>query len=303
MSRLALACALLLLAAPAARAESSDAERARALPGKLGLTGFGDMVDARVPKLLSVRGGLNYRVFVTNQDFRSAIDTTRELEVHEFDLYAGVSALGLLDAAIRVPIVYRRDDIDLHGVGEQLQARYDQGVANLDVAGKVSLDLGPISLAPYASGRLPTGDGSLDDLASFELGAAATFTLFNEYLAVHANLSGVTVEEGLQAFRYRLGASIVPFATKPLLVRVYGYGDGLEYEGSADTDFDLDFGVQVIIFQIFQLGAGFTTRVVNAEYISDDLRDRLDFEGVFDDHFDDDGTWALELTAGLAFDF
>jgi hypothetical protein len=303
MSRLSLACALLLLAAPVARAETSDAERARALPGRLGLTGFHDMVDARVPKLLSVRGGLSYRAFVTDQDFRGAIDTTRELETHDVDLYAGVSALGLLDAAIRVPIVYRRDDVDLRGVGEQLQARYDQGVANLDVAGKVSLDLGPISLAPYASGKLPTGDGSLDDLARFDFGVAATFTLFNEYLAIHANVGGLTEEEGLQAFRYRIGASAVVFATKPLLVRIYGYGDGLEYEGRADTDFDIDFGAQAIIFGIFQVGAGFTTRLVNGQYIDDELRDRLDFEGVFDRHFDDDGTWALELNAGVVFDF
>ena len=118
--------------------------------------------------------------------------------------------------------MYRRDDIDLHGVGEQLEARYDQGFADLDVAGKVSLDIGPVALAPYMVGKLPTGDGSLEDLARFEFGAAATFTILQEYFALHANIGGFTEEEGLQGFRYRIGASVVPFATDFLLVRIYG---------------------------------------------------------------------------------
>jgi hypothetical protein len=293
---------LVLLAPGVARAEDSAAEDAIGLPGFLGLAGFQDMVDARVPSLLSVRAGLRYDLFVTEQDFRGAIDAKRDVEQHDVGAYVGVSALGLLDAAIRLPFVYRRDDVDLGNVVDQFKTRYDEGWADLDAAGKVSFDLGPVALAPFVFGRLPSGEPDVRDLARFEYGVAATFSILDEYLAIHGNLAGVQVEKGLQAFRYRAGASIVVLATDALLVRVYGYGDGIEYEGDADSDFDLDFGAQAILLGMFTVEVGTTVRVVDAEFLDEDIEGGLEAGGL-DDRFDDDGTWGLHLSAGVILNF
>jgi hypothetical protein len=303
VTRTALAL-LLLLSAGAARAEESAAGRAVNLPGNLGLAGMQDMVDARVPKLIAVRAGLRYALQVRDQDFRGAVDATRELERHDVIAYAGASLLGLADAAVRFPFVYRRDDTDLHGVREQFRARYDEGWGDLDVAGKVGLSLGDwITVAPFAFGRLPTGEPDVRDLARFEWGAAATISVLNQYVSVHGNVAGLTEEEGLQGFRYRLGVSLVPVATDPVLLRIYGYGDGLEYEGRANSDFDLDFGVQAILFKMFTVELGSSVRIVDAGYIDDTLKDTLRAEGIFDRHFRDDGTWELHLSVGVVIEF
>lgn len=295
--------ALLLLLPGVARADDdSAAEDAIGLPGFLGLAGFQDMVDARVPSLLSMRAGLRYDLLVSEQDFQRSLDVERDLEQHDVSAYVGVSALGLIDAAIRLPFIYRRDDVDFDGVADQFRTRYDEGWANLDAAGKVAFDLGPIALAPYVFGRIPSGEPDVKDLARFEYGLAATFSILDEYVAVHGNLVGVQVEEGLQAFRFRAGASLVVFATDALLVRVYGYGDGIEYEGDADTDFDLDFGAQAILLQMFTVEVGTSVRVLDAEFLDDEFEDGLEASGV-DDHFEDDGTWGLHLSAGVILNF
>lgn len=302
MTRYALA--LVALLAGAARAEDSKAARAVNLPGNLGLAGMQDMVDARVPKLIAVRAGLRYALQVRDQDFRGAVDATRELERHDVLAYAGASLFGVADAAVRFPFIYRRDDTDLHGVREQFRARYDEGWGDLDVAGKVSLGLGDwVTIAPFAFGKLPIGEPDVRDLGRFEWGAAATISVLNQYVSVHGNVAGLTEEEGLQGFRYRLGVSLVPVATDPVLVRVYAYGDGLEYEGRANSDFDLDFGLQAILFKFFTIELGSSVRIVDAGYIDDTLKDTLRAEGVFDRHFRDDGTWELHLSVGVVLEF
>lgn len=293
-------CAL-LLAAPALGGESS-ASKAVGLPNHLGLCGFQDMVDARVPSLLSVRVGLRYDLQVSRQEFTDSVGAVRDLERHDVVAYGGVSALGLLDAAIRVPFVYRRDDTDLNGVADQFRARYDEGWADLDFAGKVAINLGPIDLSPFVFGRAPSGEPDVEDLARFEYGAAATFAPI-DYFAVHGNLAGVQVERGGQAFRYRVGVSIVPFATDALVIRAYGYGDGIEYEGSADSDFDLDLGVQTIIMSIFTLEVGTTVRVEDAEFIDEELEEGLNAGGIVTRHIRDEGTWGLSIVAGILLTF
>lgn len=292
--------ALGLVATGPARARESDAEAAIGLPGRLGLTGFQDMVDARVPALLNVRGGLRYDVFVSNREFGGAFDAELEREEHQFGAFIGVSALGLLDASLRFPFIYRKDSAEVNGLPDP-SGSYDQGWGDLDVAGKASFGLGPIVLAPYLYGKLPVGEPDVGDLAELEYGGAATFSILNQYLAVHANLSGVQVEGGEAAFRYRLGASVVVLATDALLVRVYGYGDGIEYEGSTDSDFDLDLGVQAILFKFFFAELGATVRLVDAGKIDDDLK--KDLGSTIDRHFDDDGTWGMSLSAGVIVDF
>lgn len=299
-----LALLVAALLAGAARAEESAAGRAVNLPGNLGLAGMQDLVDARVPKLIAVRAGLRYALQVRDQDFRGAVHATRELERHDVLAYAGASLFGVADAAVRLPFVYRRDDTDLRGLRDQLRARHDEGWGDLDVAGKVALSLGDwITVAPFASGKLPTGEPDVRDLGRFEWGAAATLSVLNQYVSVHGNVAGLTEEEGLQGFRYRLGASFVPVATDPLLLRVYGYADGLEYEGRANSDFDVDFGLQAVLFKLFTVELGSSVRIIDGGYIDDTLRDTLRAEGVFDRHFRDDGTWELHLSAGVVLEF
>lgn len=286
-----------------AQALESDAEPAIGLPSRLGLTGFQDMVDARVPSLLSVRGGLRYDAFVQNRDFDGAIEAELDTEEHEFGAYVGVSALGLLDAAVRFPFIYRRETAEVNGLPDP-SGSYDQGWGDIDIAGKVAFGMGPIVLAPYAYGKLPVGEPDVGDVAELEWGGAATFSILNQYVAVHGNLAGVNIEGGEMAFRFRLGASVVVFASDSLLLRVYGYGDGIEYEGQADTDFDIDMGVQAIFMKIFFAELGTSVRLVDAGKIDDDLKDGAGaaIQSV-DKHFDDEGTWGLSLTVGVIFNF
>ncbi|MBX3471649.1 MAG: hypothetical protein KF878_32745 [Planctomycetes bacterium] len=290
------------LAGPA-RAIESDAEPAIGLPNRLGLTGFQDMVDARVPGILSARAGLRYDVFVHDQELRRGVRARRRLEQHDFVAYAGGSAFGLLDASIRIPFVYRRDDVDLRGVTQQLRARYDEGWGDLDVAAKVAFGLGPLTLAPYLHGRMPTGEPDVGRVARLEYGGAATFAILNQYLAVHANLVGVQIEGGRSAFRFRLGASAVVLATDVVLLRVYGYGDGIEYEGKADTDFDLDLGIQAILFRFFTVELGGTVRLVDGGHIDDTIRSDLrGSSSRISRHLDGDA-WGLSLSAGVLLTF
>jgi hypothetical protein len=299
----ALVSLALSLGAGRAAAKDSDAEDAIGLPGFLGLTGFQDMVDARVPSLLSIRTGARYDLTVTEQSFKTNVHTVREAQQHEFVAYAGVSALGLIDAAVRAPFVYERDDTHLRGLTNQIKTRYGAGWGDLDVAGKVSLHAGPIVLAPFLYGRLPSGEPKVRDLGRFEYGLAGTFSILNEYLAVHGNIVGVQYEKGDAAFRYRVGVSVVVLATDLVLLRAYGYGDGIEYGGTPGSDFDLDFGVQAIIAKIFTCEVGSSIRLHDSGKIDDDLKDDLTARQAFDRHFDDTGSWGLTLSAGVMLTF
>lgn len=295
-----LAGGLLLCAAYAHADDDADAKRALKLSGNIGLTGFQDMVDARTPEKLSIRGGLRYRVDVLENDFRGAIDATRKAERHELSLYAGGSLLGMIDVAARFPFLVTRDKTNRFGLPD-LPSDRDHGWGDLDLAAKVSLSLGLVDAAVFAKGRIPSGEPEVRDLGEFEYGLAASLTLFNHHLAGHANVSGLQVEEGLSALRFRVGASFVVLDFEDLLVRVYGYGDGIEYEGRATTDFDLDFGAQAILFGFVSVELGTTVRIVDGGYLDDSVRDALRGQGITDRHFDDDGTWALELGVGIVF--
>lgn len=307
MRRCSLPSALLALAlgAGAARGLDSDAEPAIGLPNRLGLCGFQDMVDARVPGFLSLRGAVRYDVEVRRQELDHGGRVVREREQHDFTVLAGASAFGMLDAAIRLPYVYRRDDTDVDAAVGWADARYDEGWSDLEVAGKLGYSFGGLlSLGTFAWGRLPeSGEPDVGDLASFELGSAATLSLLNEFLAIHANLTGLQLEPGALAFRYRAGVSFVCVATEVLLVRLYGYVEGLEHEGSADSDVDLDLGVQAILWKMFTVEVGASVRLVDSGRIDDALEEDLDAEGVLDRHVDSDGTWGLSLSGGILISF
>lgn len=295
--------ALLLLAAAAGGARAdTEASDAIGFGGRLGLTGFQDLVDARVPETLAIRAGVHYVLNVVDQDFRGAINASRKQRRHDFDLYAGASALGLLDAAIKLPYVYDRDEVNRNGILSDFKDR-DVGWGDVDVAAKVTIGLGPIVLAPYLAGRFPSGEPAVRDLAQFEYGAAATLGLLNEHVGLHANLAGLQVEEGLSALRYRLGVSFVPLAMDGFLLRIYGYGDGIEFEGRADSDIDLEFGVQTLIANILTVELGVSVRLLDAGHLDDAVEEQLELQGILDRHFDDGGTWGLYLGAGVLLTF
>ncbi|MEZ6188470.1 MAG: hypothetical protein R3F62_26145 [Planctomycetota bacterium] len=295
-----IALALVASAACAWADDDDDAKRALKLSGSLGLTGFRDMVDARTPGVLSVRGGLRYHVDVTDQDFKGAIDATRKAQRHELSLYAGGSLLGMIDVAGRVPYLITREETNRFGLPD-LSADDDYGWGDVDLAAKVSLSLGLIDAAVFATGRIPSGEPAVRDLGQFEYGLAASLTLFNHHFAAHGNVSGLQVEEGLSALRYRVGASFVLLDFDALLLRVYAYGDGIEYEGRANSDIDVDFGVQAILFEFVSVELGTTLRVIDGNFLDKDTRRQLIQQGITDRHFDDDGTWAVELGVGIVF--
>lgn len=299
---------LLLLATGPAQAEEgtssskSAAERATTFAGSLGLTGMRNMVGARVPAgTWSARGGLRYDVLARRIRFNGAIDTSRQLERHELSLYGSASLFGLAEVSLRVPYVWESEDNNRKGLLD-LTDDTDAGWANVEGAAKVSLGVGPIVLAPYASGTFPTAEPALRELLELEYGVAATMTFLNHYGAVHANVAGFYVEEGLHGLRLRVGASFVVLATRPLLVRVFAYAEGIEWEGSADADLQAEGGAQVLLFEFLTVTASASYRILDANLIDDTLRKELNnVEGVFDRHYEDKGTFAFQLDVGVAF--
>jgi hypothetical protein len=302
---------LALLAAPAlaedgdAQKEKKDSDAARSISfsNRLGLTGFQDLIDARTPRLVSVRGGVRYDLSVLDQDFDGALKASRKKEEHQVGLWAAASVFGLVDVSGRVPYVYRRSENNLKGLAEKVDR--DRGWGDFDLAAKVTLNLGGFAaIAPYVHGRFPTGEPEVEELMTFEWGVAGTLSLFNDYLAVHGNIAGLNQEEGLAAMRFRVGASFVVWSDELALVRIYGYGDGIEYEGHARTDLDLEFGAQALLFGFLSIEAGFSTRLLDSGFLDDSTKKVLrEQQGVFDRHFDDDGTWGLYLSAGVNFTF
>ena len=111
-------------------------------------------------------------------------------------------------------------------------------------------------------------------------------------------------EEGLSALIFRAGASFVVWSDDFLLLRVYGYGDGIEYEGRADFDLDIEFGAQAILFGFLTAEVGTSLRLKDAGFLDSSAKAALrDGLGVFDRHFEDDGTWQVHLALGVVFDF
>jgi len=271
------------------------------LPGRLGLTGFQDMVDARTPKgLFAIRGGAHYDLKISGQDFDGAVDATRRQEIHDFTVYAGGSVLGLVDVAARIPWSYRRGKENFQGIANRVD--HDRGWADFDLAAKVSLNVwGPFTVAPYVHGRFATGEPEVRELYEFEWGVAGSISLFNDYLSVHGNVSGFNREKGLAAVRFRLGGSFVVWADKLLTLRIYGYGDGIEYEGRPQTDIDVEFGAQAILFEFLSVEVGGSIRLLDSNFLDDSAKAALRRQNVFDRHFDDEGTWQMHLAVGVVF--
>jgi hypothetical protein len=304
-STLAVFLAAALCSLGVCRAEDegdSDAAQAVRLQGNLGLTGFMDMVDARTPGLLSIRGGSRYELFVRDRNFETATGTlVREERRHEIWTHVGLSLLGFIDASARIPFVWDRQTNDIRGGPNQRDN--DQGWGDLDLAAKISLEMGPFTVAPYAWGRLPTGEPAVEELAELNYGAAATFSILNSYVSFHGNLAGVQKETGISALRYRLGFAFSPWASDSFLLRVFAYADGIEFEGSGGSDLDAEFGLQLILFETLtaELGAGL--RIMDSDQIDDTLKRQLrGIDGTtLQRHVEEDGTWTIQLAVGTSF--
>jgi hypothetical protein len=264
------------------------------------------MVDARVPDgLYSIRGGARYDVTVIERQFEGALDATLEQTHHELGLYVGASFLEIGDIGVRVPYVWDRAELTLDG-GPSPGKTGRNGWGDLELAGKVSLDLldfgvARLVLAPYLLGSVPTGEPEVEDLWEAEYGAAATLSMLNEYLSVHGNVSGLQREHGLSAIRYRVGAAFVVWGDHNAVLRLYGYADGIEYEGQANSDINVDFGAQGLLLEFITIELGASVRVVDGGFVDDDLDDELDAIGVLDRHVDDEGTWNVQLSLGFLF--
>ena len=296
---------LVLLCAPAARADDagdSDASQSVRLQGALGLTGFMDMVDARTPGLLSIRGGSRYQLDVRDRRFEASSGSlVREERHHEIWTHVGVSLLGFIDASARIPFVWDRQTTDIRG-GPDVRDN-SHGWGDLDLAAKITLEFGPFTVAPYAWGRIPTGEPKVQDLAELNYGAAGTLSLFSSYLSFHANLAGIQKETGISGLRYRLGLAFCPWASDSYLIRAFAYADGVEYEGSGNGDLDAKFGVQVILFETLtaEVGAGY--RIIEGDQIDDALKRQL--RGIDSTalrrHIEGEGAWTIQLAIGTAF--
>jgi len=311
----ALLAAALLLAGPCAVARAddsggSDADKAIRFPGHLGLTGFMDMVDARIPGVLQIRSGLRYRATVTQRTFSdlgSGASLSQRTEEHTLDAYLGVSLLGLVDASIRLPYIVSKDQSNNRKGITDLASITEDGFANVDLAGKISLTLGPFQVAPYLYGRLPSGERSVRDFAELNYGGAAYFSTLNGYLSLHANLSGVQFEKGTSGVRYRLGFAFVLWASDSYLVRFFAYGNGIEYEGAGNSDIDVDFGVQGLLFGMLTVEVGVSVRLVDGGNVDDTIKRQIrDFNlnnagSALSKHYRDDGSWAVTIGLGTLF--
>lgn len=284
--------------------ERADRDAARALrfPGSLGLTGMQAMVDARIPNDFSLRGGASYTSAWSDRDVRGDFGVSRQREQHLFGFYAGGSALGLIDVSIRVPWGYTRTKTNRKGAVDRA-ADTVRGWGDVEVAGKVAYGLGPLTLSPFLYGRLPTGEPDVRDLGRFEYGLAGTFAVLNSYLALHGNVAGLQEEGGLSALRYRVGASFVVYSEPDLLIRVYGYQDGIEFEGHADSDLDAVGGVQALLWERITVEVSGTYRLHDSGFVDRatefELRAADGLTGPLT--VEDAEVWSVQVRAGIAF--
>jgi hypothetical protein len=200
-----------------------------------------DMIDGRVPQDdVSLRFALRYDY--TRVRLEGPLGT-RTVDESAGEVAGGLSFLGVGDVGFRLyPFEYK-----------STPERATDGVGDLDLAAKVSwtTDLG--GLAPYVTQELATGTTSLEHTYATEVGGAGTLALFEQRLTFHLNLAFDDRNSGKLAFRYRLGAAFVAFAEEDLVVRVWSYVDGLEYEGTPGSHLAIFGGVQTKLVGHFSI--------------------------------------------------
>jgi hypothetical protein len=247
-----------------------------------------EMVDARVPEGLTIRAGAFYL-----QQHESLHGHLVSFDQDKIDLqaYAGLAALSLFEVGGALPFQFDRATKTFRsGFSDTKDA---SAIGNLKLAGKVSLKLGAFSIAPYAVGTLPSGGHNVPDTSGLEVGGAVTAAIAKSMVAFHGNMSGEWLSSGNNwALKWRLGVSLVPLATKVLLLRPYLYLDGKEtFAGNTGSQMSVDAGVQALVIDFVQVEAGARYRFLSNGGNGPD----------HDGPSNDTGTWSFEIGAGVAF--
>jgi len=274
-------------AAPKAEASTSSgshsADLAIKLPNFQGLSGMQDMVDARVPEGLTIRGGL--RMEQQKTDLKGPLLDFSQ-ETFDLQAYAGVAAMKLFEVGARLPFELNHQTEGNRSGGHNRWS--SSNVGDLDVSGKIAICFGNLTLAPYALFTLPTGQHRFDDVVGGRVGGAATLTALDSILAVHANVDGAWISGGHWVIDYRVGVSVVPLATKILLVRPYIFLNGKQaLETNPGSDLRVAAGVQGLLFDFVTVELGGSYRFLS--------------QATPTEFGTDEGTWAVQLGAGVAF--
>lgn len=281
-----------------------------------GVTGFGDVIDARSPTWKSqalledcfFRFGAGYQGVREDLELDGAVRAEFRSERQAGVLFGGVAIplvrgeLGLslrayeeahLRTKVRGPTAAKDDD-------------RDYGVGTLGLLAKVALPLKDINwlhLAPYAGGRVTLGgDHDLEEPSQFDYGLSVTLAPQEQmsWFALHVNLGGTLVEGGATGLRYRIGPSLSLPLSPGASLRFFAYADGFEWGGRADTDLDLEFGLQLLLAEHVQFTVVAGKRVSHSGYRDDLTRRALDDLGVRERHADEDRE-SIEVTLGFIF--
>ncbi len=271
---------------PAPKAHSTsedDADMAVKLPNFMGLSGMQDMIDARIPTGFTIRGGA--RLEQTKSELDGPLMNFKNKQLN-MQAYAGVALLELFEVGARIPFQLNRTSKGIKFDGGERHENDQFG--DLDVGAKLSIRLGPMSLAPYVVLRLPSGDRRVSREAGGRAGGAMTISILKSIVNFHANVDGQWAEANHWSVNYRTGVSIVPLATKLILLRPYVFLDGRQALGNdAGADLSVAAGVQALLLDFIPLEAGGSYRFL-AQTTPHEVPE-------------DDGTWAFHVGAGVAF--
>lgn len=279
----------------------------------IGLAGFQGMVDSRRVEGVSARGGFRYIGQRQTRRFRGLAQSLNPAgvpqgspvpvrmderdEFHGPGVFGGASFLdGLFDVgfAWRPWQERRLEDRYLDtspasstSVPSGTQTDNQDGVGDLDLSFSVRppLDLPWLHLAPFVSGRAPTAEVDVRLPARLEYGLAVAISPPQQQIfSLHLNASGETLEEGGNAFLFRVGPSLAFELGDSTVLRFFGYANGREWEGRAGTDLALDFGFQLALTDlfeswdhsaalVFEFGGSFS--LIESRYRSQDLKRAL----------------------------
>ncbi len=263
------------------------------LGGGFGLTGFGTMIDGRVPSPLltnpaldnplgasSNRVSLRYDLLLRQRELRGANRRYRLRQREEaLSLHYGLSVRGL-DLAISLP--YRREETRLGPAGRSEGTLRAEGLGGVTLGAKLALripefffgDWAVAAFAPYALAHTASGAERVSDPGWVEAGLALAGPYGYSFRWI-GNFGLRHHEGGLTSAIYRFGASFVPLASAGRTLRVYAHFAGVEFEGRPNSDVDLEGGAQLLIGGLVTVDLGLSYRVVDSGYTSRRFNDAL----------------------------
>ncbi|MBL4846721.1 MAG: hypothetical protein JKY65_14460 [Planctomycetes bacterium] len=256
------------------------------LGGSFGLTGFGTMIDGRIPSPLltnpdpgdplggySTRFSLRYDLLVTSRELRGAERRYRVRERREsFRAHYGLTVHGL-DLSLGLP--YQRERVQLGKPGSPEGQLREEGVGDVTLGAKLGLRIPEFlfgewavaAFAPYVLARIPSGADRLQEPAYAEAGLAIAGPYGSSFRWV-GNFAFRRYEGGLIAGIYRFGASAVPLADSSRTLRVYLHVAGIEYEGRPNSDVDVEAGAQLLLVERVSVDFGLSYRLVDSGFVS-----------------------------------